>query len=63
MTNIADLLTYKGMIGSVNFSEEDNCFFGSIQNIGDLYMYEGNNIRELTEMFHKSVDDYLEKDK
>ena len=37
-----EVLDYKGYTGSVNYSCEDNCFFGSILGIRDLvsYIYE-----------------------
>lgn len=34
-------LTYKGYIGSVNFSEKDNVFFGKIEGINGLVNFEG----------------------
>ena len=51
---------YKGYIGSVEFSEEDMCFFGSVQGIRSLISYEGKDAYELIEDFHEAVDDYLE---
>ena len=53
-------LTYKGYIGSVSFSEKDNVFFGKIEGINGLVNFEGESVKELTEAFHKAVDDYLE---
>ena len=40
---------YKGYIGSVEFSEEDMCFFGSVQGIRSLISYEGKDAYELIE--------------
>ena len=53
-------LTYKGYLGSVSFSEKDNVFFGKIEGINGLVNFEGESVKELTEAFHKAVDDYLE---
>lgn len=52
-------LTYKGYIGSVNFCEKDNVFFGKIEGINGLVNFEGESVKELTEAFHQAVDDYL----
>ncbi len=53
-------MKYRGYIGSVEFSEEDGVFFGQIQGIRSLILYEGENASELVKDFHESVDDYLE---
>ena len=52
-------LTYKGYIGSVAFSEEDNVFFGKIEGIDGLVNFEGESVKELTNAFHEAVEDYL----
>lgn len=51
-------LTYKGYMGSVNFSEKDSVFFGKIEGIDGLVNFEGESVKELTEAFHEAVDDY-----
>ena len=53
-------LTYKGYIGTVNFSDKDNVFFGKIEGIDGLVNFEGESVKELTNAFHQAVDDYLE---
>lgn len=53
-------MEYKGYVGSVEFSEEDEKFFGKVQGIRSLISYEGTTARELIEDFRSAVDDYLE---
>ena len=53
-------LTYKGFSGSVNFSAEDNAFFGKIEGIDGLVNFEGSSVKELTDSFHEAVDDYID---
>ena len=53
-------MTYKNYVGSVEFSEEDGVFFGSVQGIRSLISYEGTNAKELVNDFHQAIDDYLE---
>ncbi len=52
-------LKYKGFLGSVNFSEEDNVFFGKIEGIDGLVNFEGTSVEELKSAFREAVDDYL----
>ena len=52
-------MTYKGYIGSVAYSENDQVFFGKIEGINGLVNFEGESVKELTEAFHEAVDDYL----
>lgn len=54
-------MEYKGYIGSIEISEEDNCLYGQVFNLPDntLISYEGETVAELRQDFHQSVDDYL----
>ncbi len=52
-------MTYKGYIGSVNYSDKDQVFFGKIEGINGLVNFEGESVKELTTAFHEAVDDYL----
>lgn len=52
-------LTYKGYIGSVNYSDRDQVFIGRIEGINGLVNYEGESVKELTKAFHEAVDDYI----
>ena len=52
-------IEYKGYIGSVEFSAEDQVFYGKVQGIRSLISYEGTTAAELISDFHGAVDDYL----
>lgn len=52
-------LSYKGYVGSVSFSSEDNVYFGVVKGIRDLITYEGTTTEELETDFHNAIDDYL----
>ena len=54
-----NIMEYKGYIGSVEFSETDEVFYGKVQGIRSLISYEGTNASELISDFHGAVDDYL----
>ncbi|OGI00520.1 MAG: hypothetical protein A2Y25_00420 [Candidatus Melainabacteria bacterium GWF2_37_15] len=55
-----NLMEYKGYLGSVEYSEEDDCLLGKIQGIRSLISYEGQTVQELKNDFHAAVDEYLE---
>jgi predicted HicB family RNase H-like nuclease len=55
-----NVLEYKGYAGSVEFSADDQVFFGKIIGIRDVVTFEGATVKELTKAFHESVNDYLE---
>ncbi|MBO7601089.1 MAG: type II toxin-antitoxin system HicB family antitoxin [Lachnospiraceae bacterium] len=52
-------MEYKGYIGSIEFSETDNVFFGKILGIRSLITYEGSNGIQLVKDFHDAIDEYL----
>jgi predicted HicB family RNase H-like nuclease len=54
-----DVLNYKGFIGSVHFSADDNVFFGKLEGINDLVTFEGETVKELTDAFHFVVEEYI----
>ncbi|MDR3062385.1 MAG: type II toxin-antitoxin system HicB family antitoxin, partial [Dysgonamonadaceae bacterium] len=54
-----DTLTYKGFIGSVHFSADDNVFFGKVEGISDLITFEGETVQELTSAFHYVVEEHI----
>ena len=53
-------LEYKGYTGSVEWSEEDQLFYGKVKNIYGHFFYHGANIDELRKDFYDAVDFYLE---
>jgi predicted HicB family RNase H-like nuclease len=55
-----DILTYRGFIGSVHFSAEDDVFFGKVEGINDLITFEGKSVEELKNAFHYVIDAHIE---
>lgn len=53
------LLEYKGYLGSVQFSAEDEVLHGRLEFIRDLVTYEGADAKRLKSAFHEAVDDYV----
>lgn len=52
-------LQYKGYLGSVECSVDDDCLYGCILYIDDLVNYEAASPLELKQAFEEAVDDYL----
>ena len=53
-------LNYKGFIGSVSYSDEDQVLFGKIEGINDLITYESTEVSDLIKQFKIAVDEYIE---
>jgi predicted HicB family RNase H-like nuclease len=56
---MSDTMEYKGYVGSVQYSSEDDVFHGKLENIRDLVTYEGTDITSVKSAFFEAVDDYL----
>ena len=54
-------LRYKGYVGSVEMSEEDNCLCGHVLDLPHEteITYEGETVAQLKEDFMNAVDDYI----
>lgn len=54
-------MVYKGYIGSVEISEEDNCLYGKVLYLPNdtAITYEGPTVAELRKDFEGAVDDYI----
>jgi predicted HicB family RNase H-like nuclease len=57
---MSNKLKYKGYTGSVEYSAEDNCFFGRVEGmVKDAITYEGISADELKKDFEDAVNTYL----
>ena len=50
---------YKGYHTKVEYSVEDQVFYGKIEGIKDLVNFESVSLNTVEEEFHKAVDNYL----
>jgi predicted HicB family RNase H-like nuclease len=60
MPVMKNVLRYRGFIGSIYYSPDDECFHGKIEGIDDLVSFEGRSVDELKAGFKEAVEDYLE---
>ena len=57
---MSDMLEYRGYLGSVRYSDEDEVLHGRLEFIRDLVTYEGRDAGSLKHAFREAVDDYLD---
>ena len=55
-----NFLEYRGFIGTVEFSTDDEIFFGKVEGIPGLVSFEGASIKELKKSFEDAVNHYEE---
>ena len=53
-------IKYKGYIGTVEYTAEDDVLHGKILGIRGLISYEGESLADIKKDFMDAVDDYLE---
>lgn len=56
---LGENMAYQGFLGSVEYSDEDGRFFGSVLGIRDSVSYHGADRAELERHFHSAVEQYL----
>ena len=53
------VLNYKGFKTIIQFSKEDNVYYGTIINITDFVGFDGVTVRDAIKSFKESVEDYI----
>ena len=53
-------IKYHDYIGSVEYSADDECFYGRVLGLNDLVTFEGTSVKELKNAFRDAIEDYLE---
>jgi len=54
------MMEYKGYHAEIKYSDEDRLFVGQVVGVSDTLAFHGASVSELEEMFHQSIDNYLE---
>jgi predicted HicB family RNase H-like nuclease len=57
---VKEILHYKGYKTTVRYSVEDKLYWGKIEGIRDLVLYESKKRSKVQDAFQKAVDEYLE---
>lgn len=56
-----DVLKYKGYWARVQYSEEDECFWGEVEGLKNTSItFEGNTVKELKKDFKDAIDYHLQ---
>ena len=56
-----NLMSYKGYYAKINYSNEDECFFGEVIGLSKTAItFEGESVKKLQKEFEKAIKDYLE---
>lgn len=54
-------MTYKGYSGSIEYSDEDRSFFGTVQGLRHTHiLFEGDSVDSLRKDFEESIEFYLD---
>ena len=56
---MSNCMKYKEYYGTIEYSDEDECFHGKVLGINGLITFEGGSVQELKASFRKMVDEYL----
>ena len=56
---MSNTLEYRGYLGSVEFSVEDQCLCGKVEFIDDLILFDGASVAEIKQAFRDAIDAYL----
>lgn len=54
-----NILKYKGFSAKIEFSADDNVFFGRVLGIDDIVTFHADNTRDLNNEMKETVDFYL----
>ncbi len=55
-----NILNYKGFTAKVEFSADDDVFFGRLLGIDDIVTFEGKTVAELKQAFQETVGFHIE---
>jgi len=56
-----NIMNYKGYWARINYSDEDKCFWGKVEELeNDLILFEGETVEELRKDFEDAIDMHIE---
>lgn len=58
---MAKTMEYRGYHAKIEYDADDNIFVGKVVGITDSLNFHATEVNELTQMFHQSIDNYLEQ--
>jgi predicted HicB family RNase H-like nuclease len=55
-----DVFHYKGYYASIHFSAQENIFFGKIQGIEEVVLFNARSLKDLKTAFLEAVETYID---
>ena len=59
MSDLTNVLAYKGYLTKIEYSAADQVLHGKIEGIVDLVTFESDSVSKIEKEFHDAVEDYL----
>lgn len=56
---MSSMMEYKGYHAKIEYDAEDGVLVGRIFGICDTVIFDGESVKEIEEVFHQAVDDYV----
>lgn len=57
---MSNIIKYKGYWATVQYSDEDECFWGEVEGLKNASIsFEGNSVKELKKDFKDAIDNHL----
>lgn len=57
---MSKMMEYHGYHAQIEYNAEDEVFVGKVFGIADSLNFHGTSVSELEDMFHQSIDNYLQ---
>ncbi len=57
---MSKMMEYHGYHAQIEYDAEDEIFVGKVFGIADSLNFHGTSVSELEDMFHQSIDNYLQ---
>jgi len=57
---MSKMMDYKGYHAQIEYDSDDEIFVGKVYGIVDSLNFHGTSVAELEEMFHQSIENYLQ---
>ncbi len=58
-----NMMKYRNYTARIEFDDKDRIFVGRIVGIDDIIIFHGNDVENLEQAFHESIDHYIEVSK
>ena len=57
---MSSMMEYKGYHAKIEYDAEDGVLVGKVFGICDTIIFDGETVKEIEDIFHQSIDDYIQ---